>query len=632
MSSAEPNEPESDQTSEGLVQTVTPDVIRRSFALKFSIALLVMGLLVVGMGVGATDLVKGETEQNVNAEYENVALQESDIVERWTTRNRLAVKLVSSNTDWATGEGDRVALTDQQSDLPRDVRDIHIVERGASAGSTVVSSTTLNSGDDFASDGRSWFSDASFGQEGQVRMSAVYRDGNTPVIGFASPVASAENRFMVFEYELGQVTQSLQGADRAEGGFTQVVSSDGTVMLAEPPSGDRGIGEDVLQEYSTSEGANRPIAAANDLRDTREGAGVLADMEPNAAVIDDTYVVGYAPVQGTDWVVLVHAPSSSVFGFVQQIQTWGIAATMVTAILIVAIGSVIGINTSRSITKLTNKTSQMREGELGVDLTTSRIDEIGGLYEGFADMRDSLVDQIEEAKRSRKEAEVSRAEAMEMNDYLQAKAKEFSQAMESAAGGDMTRRMETDNENESMDRIATAFNDMIEELEKTTGQLQSFADEVAESGEVVLTSAESVRDASEQVADSVQQISDHGYNQQERLKTVSEDIDQFVDTLEQLQADNPSVEFEDSMEELRAMATSIQEAADISEQMMAESESVAGAAEEQAAELNEVSSRAEKLKRYASPLGDILGRFETEAEHEFVFSGGPSPGSDDSDD
>jgi hypothetical protein len=60
--------------------------------------------------------------------------------------------------------------------------------------------------------------------------------------------------------------------------------------------------------------------------------------------------------------------------------------------------------------------------------------------------------------------------------------------------------------------------------------------------------------------------------------------------------------------------------------MMAESETVAGAAEEQAAELNEVSSRAEKPKRYAQPLGDILNRFETEAEHEFVFSGGPSQG------
>jgi hypothetical protein len=59
---------------------------------------------------------------------------------------------------------------------------------------------------------------------------------------------------------------------------------------------------------------------------------------------------------------------------------------------------------------------------------------------------------------------------------------------------------------------------------------------------------------------------------------------------------------------------------------MAESQEVAGAAEEQAAELNTVSERANELQRYAEPLRDILERFETDQEHEFVFSVGPTGG------
>jgi len=55
---------------------------------------------------------------------------------------------------------------------------------------------------------------------------------------------------------------------------------------------------------------------------------------------------------------------------------------------------------------------------------------------------------------------------MEVNNYLQQKADEFSQAMEATAAGDMTQRMETEGENESMDRIANEFNSMIEELER----------------------------------------------------------------------------------------------------------------------------------------------------------------------
>jgi len=266
----------------------------------------------------------------------------------------------------------------------------------------------------------------------------------------------------------------------------------------------------------------------------------------------------------------------------------------------------------------------MRQGNLDVEIDTSRIDNIGRLYSGFADMRDALKEQISEAERAQKEAEVSRAEALEVNKYLQKKAEEFSDVMEETAAGNLTERMATDGENESMDRIAGEFNGMVDELEKTIGQLNSFADEVAESGDVVLSSAESVRDASEQVAESTQKISDDAYDQKDRLATISEDLDTLVDTLEDLEAANPDIDLGDSLERFRTVATTLQSAAETSDQMMAETQTVAGAAEEQAAELNEVSSRAEQLKRYAKPLGDILNRFETEAEHEFVFSGGPS--------
>jgi methyl-accepting chemotaxis protein len=53
-------------------------------------------------------------------------------------------------------------------------------------------------------------------------------------------------------------------------------------------------------------------------------------------------------------------------------------------------------------------------------------------------------------------------------------------------------------------------------------------------------------------------------------------------------------------------------------------ESASERTKQQAEELDEVSERADRLKRYAKPLGGILDRFETAAEHEFVFSGGPS--------
>lgn len=166
---------------------------------------------------------------------------------------------------------------------------------------------------------------------------------------------------------------------------------------------------------------------------------------------------------------------------------------------------------------------------------------------------------------------------------------------EETAAGELTERMATDGDNESMDRIAREFNGIVDELERTVGQLDSFADKVAESGDVVLSSAESVRDVSEQVAESTQKVSDNAYDQKDRLTRTVQDGGHHA----------PVGRRNERPDDGR-------------------NQTVAETAEEQAAELSEVSSRAEPLKRYARPLGDILNRFETEAEHEFVFSGGPS--------
>jgi methyl-accepting chemotaxis protein len=163
---------------------------------------------------------------------------------------------------------------------------------------------------------------------------------------------------------------------------------------------------------------------------------------------------------------------------------------------------------------------------------------------------------------------------------------------------------------------------MIAELEMTTGQLKTFAVEVEEGGRNVQQSAETVRDASEQVADSVQKISDDAHDQKERLQNISEEMDQLADRLEGFAEEHPEVEFGDSLDAINEVAEMVGQAVELGEETMAESENVAGAAEEQAAELNEVSSRAEELVRYAQYLGDGLSNFETEEEHEFVFQTG----------
>ena len=64
----------------------------------------------------------------------------------------------------------------------------------------------------------------------------------------------------------------------------------------------------------------------------------------------------------------------------------------------------------------------------------------------------------------------------------------------------------------------------------------------------------------------------------------------------------------------------LRDVAGTSETIQSETKVVSAAVAELAAELNEVSSRAADLQRYANPLQAMLDRFETDSENESLIS------------
>ena len=623
MSSEDTTEADGSGVVMSTVRAVTPDFIRRRFALKFVIVLLVMGLGIMALGAVGTARITEETEDRIQSEYRGLAVQERNVVGQWVQRNRLSTRLISG--DAHTWEGDdsqaiQRSAQERLNDFPSDATSIHVFE-GLGDDAEVVASTSSSPGTEMAELPQSWAVTKEFLYPAQVHTSTVYSTQSGPVVGFVSPVPDT-NRYVLVEASVRGMTQRFHGADRVQGGFTLLVNGSGTVLLDERRSISTADTDLTLSEYGSGQ-ARQPIDSALALSGEPSG---IDEMSANSNIIDEPYTVGYAPVAVSngpgDWVVLVHAPRAEVFGFAQTVSDFGLLTTGAAVLLIGLIGAVLGYNTSASINRLRGKAQEMEEGNLDVTIRSERIDDIGRLYSGFASMRDALREQIREAEQARKEAEVSRAEAMEMNNYLQRKAEEYSEIMQSCSRGDLTRRMDPEGENDAMDRIAEEFNDMIAELELTTGQLKTFAVEVEEGGRNVQQSAETVRDASEQVADSVQKISDDAYDQTERLRDISEEMGELADRLEGFAEEHPEVEFDDSLDAIKEVAEVVDQAVELGEETMAESENVAGAAEEQAAELNEVSAHAEELVRYAQYLGDGLSNFETEEEHEFVFQTG----------
>ena len=583
-----------------LEDTLLPGPIQRSFLAKVLLGMVVI-MVLTGLVGGYFYLgISSDLDDQVDRQVEATTVQHGNATVHWVD-DRFGdlddvVEDVEADRDMNPDHADRDDLWNALQQMQGEFDDIKALYYLQPDGTVYGASDRAFEGQSFVDD--HGFALADFGED-----------------EFILP-----NQYTSFDGEEAMAL-GVTGTLRGDGYYIAEVRSDGGGPLFEHgiEGGETGI---VSTNDETLLGNDPAIAMPEEY----DRAGFMLTQS-------ETDIYGYHPVPGHDNLfVVTETPKESAFELRSNV-VFNFGLTLLFAFVILVGVTVVGSRTALAdLNRLAARAEQMGEGDLDVDLETTRKDEIGVLYSAFDEMRTDLKERISEteeardqAQSARKEAEVARAEAEEMAAYLQDKAEEYSKIMQQVSMGDLTQRMTPDGEEESMDRIAAEFNDMIEELEKTTGQLKSYVDEVEEAGAEVEQSAETVRAASEQVADSIQKISDDAYDQKERLQRVSETMDHVTDDLEALETSG-DVDIDQPLENIRHIASDISDIAELSEETMAESQHVAGAAEEQAAELNEVSERANDLQRYAQPLRDILGRFETEAEHEFVFSVGPTGG------
>ena len=511
---------------------LVPTQIRRSYAAKFGIVLLIIGVSVGLIGSAATVQITNEVQGNVDQEYEDIAEQQAGTVEQWIERNELTTRTMGGTQVLDLGGTARldVYLHNELEQLPSDVHSLHVVR--AESG-TVTKSTEFEQHQDVTD--QPWWDEVEAVYDGQdaqaVEQSDIYladtetlNESETSV-AFTNLVSENNDRVLVVGVSTAEHGPAqFEPVERAN--LVQVVNGDDTIVMSE----DRNDLVELTQ-YPTEDGVDRPLVQARE-----EGEVGVVSMDGNEHVMDEDYVVGYAPVEGTDWVVLTHTQHSEAYGFVSTVSQIGLMATFVGVALITILGAFLGRNTATAIDRLTAKTQRMEEGDLSVDFESNRIDNIGRLYDGFGSMQEALREQIQEAQTARQEAESAREEAEMTNRHLEEKADEYSEVMEEVASGDLTRRMDPESENDAMAEIAREFNAMIKEIELTTETVKEFATKVAISSEEVTASSEEVKGASEQVTDSIQEITDGAERQNHQLQSVAEEMNSLSTTIEEIAA------------------------------------------------------------------------------------------------
>ncbi|WP_175454413.1 methyl-accepting chemotaxis protein [Halopelagius longus] len=445
---------------------------------------------------------QNSVKEDVSNEIATSAELQAGQVARWVGQRNQTVQMLSEYQVMKTENALSINgfLMSEIDSIPDDVYSVHYVE--AETNTVLASTNTSTLGETYTGKEAAWAADERNLTDGDdVYRSDIYMVGDRPTISWVSPVNGHDDYLVVINADVSKISSQLDTS--VNGGFSMVVDTgDGEVMMDER-------GEAINEKYVLADAAAQAA-----------GQSGMIEMAPVEGLIDEPSLLGYAPVERTDWSVAVHAPKSEAYVLATSVGKDFLLLLGTALAGLAFLGVTVGRSTVSSLKDLRSKAKELEAGNLEVEIESSREDEIGQLYGAFGSMRDTVRERIEDSRRT--------------TEHLERQAADYSAVMSACADGDLTRRLDPDDENEAMRDIAMSFNGMMDELEATVVRIRSFADEVAAASEQVTSSTEEIQQASEQVSGAVQEISDGAARQNEHLETVNDEMTSMSATIEEV--------------------------------------------------------------------------------------------------
>jgi methyl-accepting chemotaxis protein len=526
------------------VRFLTPGPIRRSYLAKFGGALLVVMLCIGAVGAYTYVETSDQLDSQARTEFTTASELSASSVSEWRVERTNNARMLAQYDVLVGGNHTKIEsfLEEELERMPGDVRNLHYVN--LLDRSVAASTNSEMRRQRLTEENAPWSEqDISYGDNGVFVSEPYVKDGATRLAFVAHiPSEYGSRKAVVATTDLGSITTSFRRP--TTNSFTQVVSSSGGVV-----ADDHSVAR--LNEYAPNATNSSVLTAANGGEGGFESEAVIEEK------LADDHVVAYAPVEGTDWAVALHVPTDEAYALQSTVTTQLLVMLAVALAGLGFIGLTLGRGTVVALNVLSRKADALERGEYDTNLAVSRQDEIGSLFASFASLRDTVQERIQEVEQERESAESAKAEAEtaqaeaekareraeqakqqseEQARRLERTAAEYSAAMEAYADGDLTVRLDEDAEDDAMEDIATAFNEMARDMEETVAGVASFAEEVADASDDVTARAESVEQAGREVSTSVDRISEGTAEQRDQLETVAVETDDMSATIEEVAA------------------------------------------------------------------------------------------------
>lgn len=418
--------------------------IRRSYPLKLVVVFSLVGVVITGIGIGVYLQTDTILTSQTNTELESAARIEAQSLDDWYDGKRVQTKTAARGAPlYSDDDSEIIAYLWSVVEDEDDFEAAYFVDTDQQSVITSVGSTRIISSSEVIRPGGQRNFARRLNGTGHVRVSEPFRayEGGAPVVLISAIVPERDNRSLVMVVNLNRLSSSEpHELDKAQ---FQVLDSEGQVIMAD---------------------SSREILEQNVFKtEPRGDHGVLETRHGN-----ETTVVGYASMQSRNWTVLAWMPMSEAYA-ISSVITNGLGFMLVAFLLgFGGIAYFLTQLTVHPVRELAAKAQILQEGTLDEPIETSRTDEFGDLFAAFEEMRGSLRSQMVEVEQARQESE-------QLTEDLQREAEEFATVMAACADGELDRRLEPSTDHTSMQKIATAFNEMMDDVERQTEELEAFS-------------------------------------------------------------------------------------------------------------------------------------------------------------
>lgn len=356
--------------------------VRASYRRKLAVALLVVVFISAAAAIGLYVQISAVLSEDVEQSMTASTSREAEGLNEWTSQSRLAARVMSEHPVYASGDETAVReyLRSQRADRQEaQIGNAYVIDRR----NLTVETSARRGMEGTAVGDLSWHERFSFRSFNDVRITQPYDTSAGPTaIAFITPIRQRPGHLLVVTIDTDGVFEHYDHP--VDGGFTRVVDSNGTIVFADD-------GEAIRQRYH--DGNRRAPAVSKGLRG--ESGFREEPIYQQSAPDGEAYVAAYAPVNGTDWVVIEHAPTADAYAAIERIRTWIGIIGGIAVLGLLGVVLVFGADVAGALSAVAVRTKRIQNGEYDVSFDTDRPDEFGELNRTLATTRDTLQRRIE---------------------------------------------------------------------------------------------------------------------------------------------------------------------------------------------------------------------------------------------